>query len=265
MHERAFLEAQTEAIAAIGEGVFPAKLLQLLKLLSGAEFCSAFEIDADGSLRFLFAAGQHPDIPGFAEAASHAYACTYWRKDRATRQTLAAQPARVQMVRQAWNGITDPDYRRACYERGGVVERLTLYAPGLRTLFASAYRTRDSGHSSPAQLEALEQNAAMIMTIVRKHIEVTRRTPFPVGAPAHEIARLLLADGGSLSAREAAVAAAMMLGKTQTEIAHETGVALSSVITYRRRAYRKLGVSNRRDLQTLLKSRSTVQPTRYDK
>ncbi|MEI9928104.1 MAG: LuxR C-terminal-related transcriptional regulator [Sphingomonas sp.] len=41
-------------------------------------------------------------------------------------------------------------------------------------------------------------------------------------------------------------------GLGQAEIGAEAGLALSSVITYRRRAYRKLGVADRRQLRGLL-------------
>src|SRR5690606_14872616 len=128
-----------------------------------------------------------------------------------TRRALALAPTGIQMVRQAWNGIADPDYRRTCYERGGIVERLTLYASGSRPIFASAYRTRESGHSSPNQLEALERCAAQIMAMIDKHVQVARRTALATEAPLHEIARLLLDRDASLSACEAAVAAAMLL------------------------------------------------------
>jgi DNA-binding CsgD family transcriptional regulator len=54
-----------------------------------------------------------------------------------------------------------------------------------------------------------------------------------------------------LSAREAEVAAALILGQTQAQIAGSVGLSVNSVITYRRRAYQKLAVADRRALQAL--------------
>lgn len=247
------------AIAAIGDDAFPEKLLALFHGVSGADLCSAFEIGEDGELHFLFAAGHHPNIPSFAETASLAYARTFWRKDQTTRRALSAATGGVQLVRQAWNGIADSDYRRTCYERGEIVERLTLYAAGGRAIFASAYRTRQSGPSTAAEIEALEKAAPDILALIVKHVDVTSRAQFG-HAPLHEMSRIL-SERGKLSAREAAVAAALLIGKSQAEIASETGVALSSVITYRRRAYRKLGVATRRDLQALIRTRPALSPT----
>src|SRR5690606_15243821 len=192
-----------------------------------------------GSLRSFFAARPHPAIPDSAESASLAKARSYWQRDRTTRRALAGLGGGVHLIRQAWNGIADPDYRRACYERGGIVERLTLYAGGGQPIFASAYRSRASGHSSPAEIEALEKAAGIVMALVARHVAAAR----DAGQPAlHDISHRLLACQHRLSAREASVAAALSLGRTQKEIAEAAGVALSSVVTYRRRAYRKLGV-----------------------
>jgi len=243
-------EALAAAIAATGDPTFPDRLLAFLRGLAGTDLCSAFAVGHDGALRYLFAAGRHPDIPDFAETASLAYASGYWQRDRTTRRALAGLGGGVHLIRQAWNGITDPDYRRACYERGGIVERLTLYAGGEPAIVASAYRSRASGHSSPAEIEALEKAAGIVMALVARHVAASRDT----GQPAvHDVSHRLLACQHTLSAREASVAAALSLGRTQKEIAQATGVALSSVVTYRRRAYRKLGVSDRHEVADLLR------------
>lgn len=248
----AVADAMAEAIGAIGTGDFPQYLLSFLNAVAGTDLCSAFERTPDGSLHYLFAAGEHPSIANFAETASIAYARRYWQRDRTTQRALARADGGVHLVRQAWNGIADPDYRRDCYERAGIVERLTLYSTRAHTVFASAYRTRESGHSSPAQVAALERLAPAICALVERHTALTRATSREDGPPLHELSRRLLESGRDLSAREAGVAAGLLLGRSQREIAEATGVAVSSVITYRRRAYRKLGVDNRRALGALV-------------
>lgn len=247
MSAAALTDALAAAVASLGSDDFPDRFLAVLHALAGTDLCSAFEL-GDGAPRYLFSAGRHPDIPDFAESASLAYARNYWQRDRATQRALAQAAGSVQIVRQAWNGIADPDYRRTCYERGGIVERLTLYAGGARPLFASAYRTRASGHSGAAEVEALEGAAPLVMALLAKHLETAQRPAEGQPAPLHEIARRFLDCGRALSEREAAVAAALFLGRTQRDISAATGIALSSVITYRRRAYRKLSVSDRRGL-----------------
>lgn len=246
-------DALAEAVAAIATERFPDGFLGVLRAVAGTDLCSAFAIGADGAPRYLFSAGRHPEIPDFAESASLAYARNHWQRDRATQRALTQAAGPVQIVRQAWNGITDPDYRRACYERGGIVERLTLYAGGRRPVFASAYRTRASGHSSPAEVEALGALAGLLIAMVNRHLDLAGRASEARPEPLPDLVRRLLDGGHALSEREAAVAAALHLGRTQREISDASGIALSSVITYRRRAYRKLGITDRHGLADILR------------
>jgi DNA-binding CsgD family transcriptional regulator len=245
------ISAIAAAVSAVDEDNFPDKLLHAFRVIAGTDLCSAFRIEEDGSLRYLFAGGNHPAIPGFAEIASLDYARRYWQRDRVTRQMLATNGTQhsLRVIRQAWNGITDPEYRRACYERAQIVERLTLYQVEESRIFASAYRTRTSGPSSSAEMERLEAYAPILIAAVAKH------AGFRFGAmasvlhpPAQEVIGHLLNAGCSLSLREAEVSAGMLLGMTQKEISQDCGVAMSSIVTYRQRAYRKLGVANRRGL-----------------
>ncbi|NLW05604.1 MAG: helix-turn-helix transcriptional regulator, partial [Pseudomonadaceae bacterium] len=54
-----------------------------------------------------------------------------------------------------------------------------------------------------------------------------------------------------LSERERQVCAAVLQGKKSETIAYELEVAPSSVVTYRKRAYDKLGISSRAQLFAL--------------
>jgi len=259
MPERAFIDALALLVASTGRFDFPDRFLHALRVIAGTDLCSAFSVSEDGSLRYLFATGRHPAIPGFAEIASLAYARNYWHRDHITRQALVhTGSGGLHVVRQAWNGIADPEYRRACYERAGIVERLTLYSAGRPALFASAYRTRASGSSNTSEIEALERFAPILIAAVAKHDALTENAGSALHPPSDQVMRRLLECGRALSAREAAVAAAMLVGKTQKEISQESGVALNSVVTYRRRAYRKLGVSDRRGLATFFETIGTV-------
>ncbi|MGK9052983.1 helix-turn-helix transcriptional regulator [Neorhizobium petrolearium] len=238
----------------VGETGFPEKFLETLRGIAGTDFCSAFQAEEDGSLTYLFACGYHSTIPGFAERASLDYARRYWQRDRVTRQMLNGGPAhrKVQVVRQAWNGIRDPEYRRDCYERAHVLERLTIYHSDEPRIFASLYRTRESGPFPLATVERLEAVAPLLMAMVVKHVRLQARPQTAqLRPPQQEIAGRLLQAGYALSGREAEVSAGLLLGRTHREISEKVGLALSSIVTYRQRAYRKLGVSDRRGLEAL--------------
>ncbi|MFB9948749.1 helix-turn-helix transcriptional regulator [Rhizobium puerariae] len=241
-------------VGEVGEPAFPETFLGTLRTLAGTDFCSAFQAEEDGSLTYLFACGYHSTIPGFAERASLDYAHRYWQRDRVTRQVLngGSGHPKVQVVRQAWNGIRDPEYRRDCYERAHVLERLTIYHADEPRIFASLYRTRESGPFPLAAVERIETIAPLLMAVVVKHVRLQGRPQTqPLHPPVHEIAGRLLQAGYALSGREAEVSAGLLLGRTHREISEKVGLALSSIVTYRQRAYRKLGVSDRRGLEAL--------------
>lgn len=243
------------AICAMGQAQFPENFLSLVRTITRADMVSAFEVMPDGNLRYLFAAGMHPDIPGFAVSASLAYAKEFWRRDRVTRQALATPRDQVRLVRQAASSMADSAHRHSCYERGGITERITLYGTGPLPVIASAYRTRGNPLSHPAELDLFEAQAQPLLALVRRHAALA----VVQGQPDLESMRgQLLARCADLSEREATVAAAMALGRTQPEIAESAGLKVSSIVTYRRRAYRKLGVSDRRRLLTLLQTPAQV-------
>lgn len=246
--------AMAGLLETLGEPLFPDCYFQTMRLLAEADLCSAFSVAEDGALSYLFARGEHAHIPGFAERASLDYAQRYWQRDLVTRQMLhaATQQGRVQVLRQAWNGIRDPEYRRDCYERAEVIERLTLYHQGDPRIVAGLYRTRESGPFPLACLERIEALAPLLMAILVKHLRLmTAHEPVPLHPPLRQIADRLLQSGYALSAREAEISAGLLLGRTHRELSERTGLAPSSIITYRQRAYRKLGVRDQRGLEAV--------------
>ncbi|WP_309083559.1 LuxR C-terminal-related transcriptional regulator [Chelativorans sp.] len=252
--DHATIGALSDLVLSAGGPAFPSRFQLSLQHLTGNDLCSAFQVAHDGKLRYLFSGGTHPNIPDFAETASLDYAQRYWQRDRITRRMLAAELGRstVHVVRQAWNGVTDPEYRRACYERAQVLERLTVYSVGVPRLFASAYRARQSGPFTEEQVSRLEAASPLLMAALAKHVSLADGgMPARLHPPLKDVARQLLEAGFSLSRREAEISAGLLVGRTQKEISQEVGLALSSIVTYRQRAYHKLGVTDRRGLQAL--------------
>jgi DNA-binding CsgD family transcriptional regulator len=240
--------ALAEIITELGGPLFPDRFLGALHALTGADLCSAFRIESDGSLRVLFAEGAHPTIPSFAQVASLNYAEHYWKQDGLSRRLKSARTVRV--VRQASSAIADPEYRAACYERAGIAERLTLYQGGPGGIFASGYRTHRSGPFDAAGIAQLETYAPILLSAADRHDRLVRQGGIR-GPSRSDVVRRLLSQPYGLSAREAEIAAGLVLGRTQPQIAQEMALSLGTVITYRRRAYGKIGVASRSELADL--------------
>ncbi|MES2043389.1 MAG: LuxR C-terminal-related transcriptional regulator [Pseudomonadota bacterium] len=246
--EREVAGALADLVGAIGSPTFPTRFLAAMRSLVGVELCSVFRRNAAQPVQLLFAESGVA-MADFPIHASLEYARRYWRSDhQITRLSRAAGKGPV-VVRKRAADIADPAYRAACYDRAGVAERLSIVSVGPPTLVANGYRLADSNPFSPADIERLELHAGLLIAAVERHDRVAA-----LSGPMFDEAALvqsLIALRCGLSTREAEISAAMILGETQDEIARRRYLSRGTVVTYRRRAYGKLGIANRRDLLRL--------------
>ena len=105
-------------------------------------------------------------------------------------------------------------------------------------LYSRRGRFRDLFSSSQSPHDQEQQTARLLATLISKHYRLNQQQ-LSQGALAF------------LSDRERQVCEAMLAGKKAEAIAHELGVAPSSIITYRKRAYDKLGIRSRAQLFAL--------------
>lgn len=246
--ERDVAGALAELVGAIGGAGFPSRFLAAMRTLAGVELCSVFRRSAAQPMQLLFAESDAP-LADFPVRASLDYARNFWRSDPQITRLSRSSARRPVVVRKRASEIADPAYRAACYDRAGIAERLSIVAPGPPALVANGYRMAKSAPFAAADIERLECHAGLLMAAVERHDHVGA-----AAAPLFDstaLIQLLMGMQCGLSAREAEVSAAMILGETQDEIARRTQLSHGSVVTYRRRAYGKLGVANRRDLLRL--------------
>lgn len=109
--------------------------------------------------------------------------------------------------------------------------------------------------------ERMEHAGPILAAAIRRHIELLEHATRTVVSPSIETVLKWARECG-LSEREAEVAAGLATGQSQSDIARRFGLSLNSVITYRRRAYQKLGVADRRELQALCARRLLLEDLR---
>lgn len=247
--ERAIAHAQTDLVAAVGDPAFPKRLLETLRVLAGVELCSVFLRDGGERVELILADGEVAGLPGFTLRASYAYARDFWRSDRQLAR-LAHAPAGAPVVtRRRAADIADPAYRSVCYDRAHVSERVSIVSPGRPCFVVNGYRTAGNAAFAAHDIDRLDLHAGFLIAALRQHL----RAGLSPAVPTDEVGlagRLAALDCG-LSAREAEIVAALILGETQDRIARAKRLSPATVVTYRRRAYGKLGVGNRRDLMAL--------------
>lgn len=130
-------------------------------------------------------------------------------------------------------------YRKEFFETPGFTDKISILRGTLQgNYYINLYR-RDPGFDNRFDDAAFSHRVcALISILVSKHFELNER---------------LRLEGplAFLSEREQQVCHAVLRGKKNEAIAADLNVAVSSVITYRKRAYEKLGISSRAQLFAL--------------
>lgn len=162
---------------------------------------------------------------------------------RADRSFDAVRPGAQGLLRMHADEVPNADHREAIYRRHRVVERLSVADRGADgSLFAvNLYRHEHQGCFAPGEVAGIADQAALLLALVRRHVELT--APAPV-APRER----LLAQCPALTGRELDVCERLLRGWTHDGIAADLGVSLATVKTYRARAFARLGLHFRSEL-----------------
>lgn len=146
--------------------------------------------------------------------------------------------------------IAHDGYRRACYATPNVSDRLSLLLQPAADIWLSVnlYRERAAGNFRPAEVELVESLAPLIGEAAKHHYAL--RGQSQMGIPQLMLARLR-GLCPALSKRELDALRGVLEGRSAAEIAECMGVKPSSVVTYQKRAYQRLGISSQRQLFAL--------------
>ncbi|HEY2020186.1 helix-turn-helix transcriptional regulator [Paraburkholderia sp.] len=146
--------------------------------------------------------------------------------------------------------IENDAYRAACYAQPNVSDRLSLLLQPMDSVWLSInlYRDRAHGVFAPGELERIESIAPLFAHAARAHYALT-------GQHQQGTATAMLARARrvcpALTPRELDVLRGVLDGASAAEIAERMGVKPASVVTYQKRAYARLGISNQRQLFAL--------------
>lgn len=236
------------AVRALGTGAFATELLAALNR----------EVVADHLSLMRFEDRQRPPVIEFAvwrggehvAQVQRAYLDGLYRHDPNLRH-VAQGPVLLRLHRDA---IAVPEYRDACYLRPRLLERLTVAtAEGSRLVALNLYHREQSGEFSNAEVEALARLAPLLGALASTHVGMlgtllrSRSRADRAGA----LATRLHALDGRLTRRELDVLVRILLGMTTEGIALDLRISVNTVLTYRKRAYQRLGISSQSELFSL--------------
>jgi DNA-binding CsgD family transcriptional regulator len=151
------------------------------------------------------------------------------------------------------NDIEDAQYHH-CFELTHVRERVSLFSRiGEDFYQLSAFRGPRTKRFTTPEMHHFAALAEMLLITAQKHeVLLDQRRGASNHLDIKGIERLLKIRAPSLSARECEVCARAVVGKTIEGTSLDLNIQRTSVITYRQRAYQKLGISRTNELVALL-------------
>jgi len=230
------LQELSDVIEAIGTNSFAVKVLSCLDRIVGADDCAIYEL-TDRDLRQV--ASSNPDGPAFMKRAE---VSVYQIKRRLSQ--IGKTSARLEsfdLLPAVSGGV------------GRKRQRITICSRKLNfgyclQILCSVQADDDFDDG----IVILRTIADLLMSIIVKHAEVSkpRWDPVPALSSLAEIHKCLL-DVTNLSHRQGEVCARILYGLSSCGIALDLGIGKESVVTYRKRAYQRLGISTQRELLML--------------
>jgi hypothetical protein len=248
--------ALSNVILTIGRPGFQDCMSNALRQHIKHDIIGAYFIDLRSDMRVLFAEGGVPAIPEFSKIAAPRYASGFWKEDPAVRRFLACPSKRcLEIALQRWDEIPRGEYRAFAYERPEMLERLSLFKSfSGGSILLSLYRTHKSGHFSNAELGLLERQSEFLMASTIRHWELLQSLAL-LRPKAKLISRQVESWTEDLSPREIEVCSALLSEGSVKEAVRSTSMQTSTFMTYRKRAFAKLGICTRIQLEQLYERR----------
>ena len=265
-----WLAKLTSTICKLGRAGFEETLFDLVNLAVTVDHCTVFINSPDGHTEHLFTQS-HLDEDTCNRLAS-AYVSDYWARDpQLSPLTEDGQPPegdQLTVLGQADTKGYPEDYRRQFFEKTGLIDKVSsLLQTSAFNIYCSFYRLEQSGPFSEQDFKELSRLLPLLTNLIFKHSRLTQFrdkpadpivTSVPLGRSPDLMKRLLDEQSevfGQLTEREREVCVRIIQGYTSEAIALDLEVATSTVHTYRKRAYAKLGISSQNELFSLILER----------
>lgn len=179
-----------------------------------------------------------------------AYKRWYMSQDpisEAFRATRDSSHVVLQTVRPA--DIASKGFRRRFFDDAGIVERVSIVQRGVDAWRGiSIARHASNGYCSDDELRSLVGLACLVLPMLPLNRAPKQRPRLT----AERLEARFAACYPQLTTRERQVCARAALGSNVETTARELGIAKSSVLTYRQRAYQRLGVRSSNELVGLV-------------
>jgi DNA-binding CsgD family transcriptional regulator len=246
--DNAHIRALTDVVGGVGRPSFAGSLFAFAHEMVGADHVTAFCAAGAGLIRTVLA--ENRGTQPIARAVAERYVRQHWtcdpvQKILSDRKASGANHCIVVGMDAA--DVEHTDYRNECYSSVNLDHRLSIaQARGGATMRVNFYRRRGRDFSQD-EIDRIADIADLLVAAVWRHDEQGY-------VPTDEASRqewFLQRFAGlfpALSERERQVLALSAIGLTSEGIALRLNIGLNTVLTYRKRAYRRLSISSQNEL-----------------
>lgn len=242
------LAALTEAL---GAPAFEDRLLAFLNRVLPVDHVAVFTFDPAGRAGHLFTTSRMD--ADTVQTLTDAYVGGGYAQD--PNRALAAHLKPGELIDHGLEAAYDPAYRQRFFATSGLIDKAATMAPaatGAGTVYCNFYRLQDSGRFSAEDWERLRAFLPLVTPLIAAHHRLLPASPQQSAQSViHSIISRAAPPFDKLTNREREVCARILLGYSSEAIALDLGVAQSSVTTYRKRAYEKLGITGQSELFSL--------------
>ena len=228
------------SIDALGREVFPQALFEWISSVVPIDEISGFVLSEKSEPSTIVSCGVH----GEAFHRANLYRGRYFRLDPFRKAYALFGDGRIVRLKSLSSAIADPHYRHECFERPRLREKLSFLrrtAAGGQFIF-SIYRASWRRPLSTQDEMRLSAISDFFMPLLRKHSALI--FPATEASKARSLEAAVKSLEGGLTERERQVLARTLIGETAESIGRELGIRPTTVLTYRRRAYARFGVSS---------------------
>lgn len=255
-----WLEQLQRLTRALGGKEFEEEVVALLNLVLPIDHCVVFTHGAEG-VGHLFTHGKM--AAQTAGQLADDYVRQYHGRDPMFASLASAEGTDLDKFRPLdLHTDYDPAYRNHFFDRNGLIDKTsTVGRVKEGSVLCNFYRMAGSPRYSQEDRARLERILPLVTAFIAGHFRLVKRPNVEIqerAAPrertrslVHTIIGKQVAPFDRLTAREREVCERIVLGYTSIGIGLDLEITLSSVLTYRKRAYDKLGIGSQNELFAL--------------
>jgi len=253
-----YMVMATRVFSRIGHDRFGHALIDFLDPVVPVDHCAVFSIDDRGNVGHVFTVGKMDQAQSDQLASD--YISSFYNQDPTVRDLISGVEEYSRKVLSAgldnFKADYDPAYQDRFFDQTNLIDKAASIGRARgAVLYCNFYRMKESGPYSEDDWQVLQSLLPALTALIVSHYNLcVAEGPEPKESSGDvtDLVQDILARNDApfdaLTSRERQVCEGILLGYTSEALGLDLNIAPSSVATYRKRAYEKLGITSQNEL-----------------